>query len=446
MKSLKVIAPIILIAVMALSWFNVLNGSVTTASEYKKYVESAEKNLKDELPDNAEADIQAALEIKKSPEPVYMMAEYYSKKGDHDRCIDWCNSYLETFVTDSKLYEYLCKEYITLGKYTDCLDTLKRVSKSDIYNKELKSLYNSIRYKHMEIGNRYDEIFTSINGYCVVRRGSGYGVCTTSGELCIKENYISVGGMYQTESGLRCAVIDQNGLAWIIDNSGTPKVNISSNLKGISDIKKIGFVANGVVAVCDASGNYSLINLSNYSIVASGYSYIGACSAGVIPVSQNGKWFFIKPDGKRVSEKTYDDIKVSDYGLAFMGGVAFVKNNGVYTMIKSDEKAVSEAKFSDAATFCGEKEPASVCRDKKWGFAGRDGKLMFNNYIGTRSFGYGYGAFNSAGKWGFLDVNGKTVVNGEFDDTKGFVSPSTAVVKYGSEWCMIRFNIASELE
>ena len=43
MKSLKKIAPIILIAIMALSWYNVLNGSVTTANAYKGYVSSAKK-------------------------------------------------------------------------------------------------------------------------------------------------------------------------------------------------------------------------------------------------------------------------------------------------------------------------------------------------------------------------------------------------------------------
>ena len=47
MKSLKKIAPIILIVIMALSWYNVLNGSVTNANAYKGYVSSAKKNLEE---------------------------------------------------------------------------------------------------------------------------------------------------------------------------------------------------------------------------------------------------------------------------------------------------------------------------------------------------------------------------------------------------------------
>lgn len=446
MKSLKKIAPIILIVIMALSWYNVLNGSVTNANAYKGYVSSAKKNLEENLPDNAVADVRAALEIKQSPEPVYMIAEYYSKKGDHDSCIDWCESNLDTFVTDGKLYGYLCKEYISLGKYSDCLDTLKRISKTDVYNKELKGYYNSIKYKFSEIGNRYDDISASLNGYCVVRRGTNYGICSVDGELTVKENYISVGGMSKTNDGLRCAVIDQNGLAWLVDATGTPKANISSNLKNVTNIKKIGLVSSGVVAVCDAAGKYSLISLSDYSVAASGYSYIGACSKGLIPVSQNGKWFFINAKGERVSDATYDDIKVDDYGLAFPGGIAFVKNNGVYTMIDSDEKALSDTTFVDVGVFYSDDAMASMCNNQKWGFTDKTGKTMFNEYAGTGSFKFGYGSFNSAGKWGFLNSDGKVVVNAEFDNTKGFVSETTAVVNYGSEWLMIKFNISSELE
>ena len=431
---------------MLFSWYNVLNGSITTSNEYKKYISSAEKNLKEGLPDNAVSDIQAALEIKQSPDPVYMMAEYYSQKGDHDSCIDWCKSYLETFVTDSKLYGYLCKEYITLEKYTDCIDTLKSISKTDIYNNELKACYNSIKYKFCEIGNRYDEIYTSLNDYCVVRRGANYGVCSVNGELNIKENYISVGGVSNTDNGLRCSVIDQDGFAWLLDVSGKPKMNISSNLKGVTNLKKIGLVSDGMVAVCDERGIYSLIKLSDYTVVTSGYSYIGASSCGMIPASQNGKWFFINSKGERVSEATYDDIKVNDYGLAFQGNIAFVKNNGTYTMIDSNCKPVSSAQFDNARTFYSKNALAGVYKNKKWGFTNQNGKIMFNDYSGTESFRFNYGAFNSEGKWGFIDEKGNVVVNAEFDNTKGFVSESTAVVSYGSEWFMIRLNITSELE
>ena len=115
-------------------------------------------------------------------------------------------------------------------------------------------------------------------------------------------------------------------------------------------------------------------------------------------------------------------------------------------MIDSDEKALSDTTFADVGVFYSDDAMASMCNNQKWGFTDKTGKTMFNEYAGTGSFKFGYGSFNSAGKWGFLNSDGKVVVNAEFDNTKGFVSETTAVVNYGSEWLMIKFNISSELE
>lgn len=446
MKSLKKIAPILLIVIIAFSWYNVLNGSISSSNDYNRYIENAKKNLEDGLPSNAVENIQAAMEIKESPEPVYMMAEYYIKNEEHDNCIDWCESYLEAFKKDSKLYGYLCKEYIALGNYSDCIELLKSLAGSDVYNKELKGYYDSIKYEYTEIGNRYDDISPSLNGYCVVKRGEYYGTCSVNGEINVQEKYLSIGGFFKTDNGLRCTAIDKNGIVWLLDTSGTPRANISSSLKEVSDIKKVGLVSDGVFSVCDSNGVYSLIRISDYSVVTTGYSYIGSSINELIPVKKDEKWFFINTQGQRVSELSYDEIKVNDYGTAFSGDIAFVKNNGKYSMIDNKEKSVSETFFNEVGMFYFGNSPISICKDKKWGFADQKGKIMFNNYVGTVSYRYNYGAFSTAGKWGFIDINGKTVVKDVFDGTKGFVSPSTAAVKYGNEWCLIKFNISSELE
>lgn len=444
--SLKKIFPIIVVLLMILSWYTVLDGTVSQAQKYDKCVENAKSALKDDLPENAIENINAAMEIKPSSELVYMMADYYVKAEDFDSCQDWCESFFDTYKTESKIYEYLCKCYYMQGDYSNCISRIEMAVNGKLETKALKAYYQKVRLKYSVVADGFSYLSTQSNGYVKTVNNGKYGIMNVSGGSVLAAKYISVGGYSQTEShGMICPVIDEKGGIWFMDTSGNARVNVTAKLKTKTAFKTVSMICNGVFALSDTSGKYSLIRLSDYSVIYSGADFIGTCTANLIPVKQGDKWFFINNEGKPVTENVYDEIKTDDFSIAFRNDVAVVKQNGSYYMIDPSEKKLSEKGFSDICVFQSDGMTA-VYNGKKWGFADNKGNVKFDEYNGAKPFRCGMGCFMKDGKWGFMDTKGNLIIENTFDDTNGFISDTTAVVAYGDSWSVIKFFRSSKLE
>ena len=74
---------------------------------------------------------------------------------------------------------------------------------------------------------------------------------------------------------------------------------------------------------------------------------------------------------------------------------------------KEDNPAIDTSNMSEEDLFFVDYEPP---RDK-WGYLNENGKLVIEDkYDNTRDFSEGLAAVNSGGKWGYIDTNGKTII------------------------------------
>lgn len=56
--------------------------------------------------------------------------------------------------------------------------------------------------------------------------------------------------------------------------------------------------------------------------------------------------------------------------------------------------------------------------NNKWGFVNEEGKIVIEpQYDNAKSFSYGLAAVYSKGKWGFIDKNNEVVIDYQFKDT-----------------------------
>ena len=81
---------------------------------------------------------------------------------------------------------------------------------------------------------------------------------------------------------------------------------------------------------------------------------------------------------------------------------------------------------------------AAVKIKDKWGFVDKDGKMVIQpTYEDARSFSDGYAAVCQAGKWGFIDMQGKMVISPQFEDTKDFNEQGCVFVKLDGMWQLL---------
>ena len=62
-----------------------------------------------------------------------------------------------------------------------------------------------------------------------------------------------------------------------------------------------------------------------------------------------------------------------------------------------------------------------VKKDGKWGFIDKNGKVVIEpQYDFAEPFSEGLGKVKKDGKWGFIDKSGKVVIEPQFDDVECF--------------------------
>ena len=83
---------------------------------------------------------------------------------------------------------------------------------------------------------------------------------------------------------------------------------------------------------------------------------------------------------------------------------------------------------------------AAIKKNGKWGFVDINGKVVIEpKYENARSFSNGNAAIMENGKWGFINKKQSQIVECRFDDAKDFSPKKSCFVKENEQWNLIVF-------
>lgn len=153
------------------------------------------------------------------------------------------------------------------------------------------------------------------------------------------------------------AAVKENGQWKIINNKGDEKLS-TKYADIITDEKNILF-RNDRLFVGDGTG-YIMIDSSGKQIGNEKYENAHCfADSTYAAVENNGKWFFIDKDAKRLSDKTYEEAR------SYSNGLAAVKISGKWGFVDTDENVVIEQQFFGAKDFS-EKGSCFIQTGDKW--------------------------------------------------------------------------------
>ena len=256
----------------------------------------------------------------------------------------------------------------------------------------------------------YDEIKSVYeNGMYVVKGSKGYNVIDKSGNIITKKEYQDIKEIKNDQ-----IIVKENNKYGVIKTTGEQIIACSYD-----DIK---FVTNDSYII-NTNNLCGIINSNNESILENKYIYIDYIKdADIIDVSEDGinsnilnNKFETKLTGiisEINTEKGYIKIRVND--------------EYKYYNFKFEEKTNKEV-FPNNTIFLDKK-------DGKYGFVDKDGKIIVD-YIyddATEQNTYGYASVNKDGKWGSIDKNGNVVAQIEND-----LSTNT-IIDFIGKWHIMR--------
>ena len=122
-----------------------------------------------------------------------------------------------------------------------------------------------------------------------------------------------------------------------------------------------------------------------------------------------------------------------------------VKEGKSYHIVSSKGKDIGKETFDDAKAF-NKDGYAAVEKNGKWGFVDVDGKLVIDcQYDDALSFSSGYAAVKQDDAWGYIDMENTMAIEPGFALATSLSSEGTAAVKLVNEdgeiWQLIQLSI-----
>ena len=359
------------------------------------------------------------------------IADFYKELGQTREYRSFCEKMIDNYPTEEEGYVRMAEYLIEDKDYSETFSLLNQAERRGIKSSKLDALKESIKYNYEYIRLGYESVNQFSNGRAAVKKSEGnWGYVSSNGNLAIPFKFTFV---QDFGPSLLAAVRYPDGTYKMIDSTGRDKhANVENK-----PIEDCGYLIDSKMAV-KYDGKYHYCNVDFQELFGS-YDYAGSFYNGLAAVRDGDKWYFIKSDGSRLNDKTYEEIVVNDRGMAFRNEVAFVKTGAKYILIDKSCNQVGSDSWAEVDAF-NSNQPAAVSNGSKWGFVDVNGKVVVGyEYDKAKSFSSGFAAVSKQDEWGYIVSSDYSLkIDYAFKDANDFSGYGTAFVKKNNGWDLIR--------
>ena len=395
--------------------------------ELEAYKKLASEQLELEAYGSAIQYYQNIVSLEATEDNYLKLAEIYESAQKYRAYKETLEKSISMFPEDVRAYERLSEYYREENAYQDCVDVVRAAQKAGVLSEALLDDYYSTAYKYGFLTTGLGDAGRFYNSYAVVKINEKY-MYINSGMETVSVQYEHASPYMSTVTGVTLGgetyYIDENGEKYLDNKEKCEKAYAYS--EGIS------------LVVID--GKYNYVSSSN-QIIWEPYDMATLFKNGVAAVKRGDKWNVIDTSGNAVSKTSYTDVLFDEDNVCSNSGVIFVSEGKGYYMVDTEGKKISDTLFEDAKPFF-ESNITAVKKDGKWGFINAEGKIIIEpQYEDAAAFGRGIGAVKKDGKWGFVNAENRMVIEPEFEDAKCFSSNGIAPVKMDNTWAYIMLYV-----
>lgn len=429
--NIRLISIVAIVVLFLLSWYSLIDNSIKDTRLYNGYITTAREKADSELYDDAQDNYMNALNMRDSLELRGEIADFYKTIGKESNYVGFCEQIVEKYPYDNLGYERLVEYYKEKANYKTCFSFVEKASKRGVESQKIKDIANELAYEYELSYFAFEKVSAYSGGLYPVKKTDGYwGYVNAKGSTQISFTYEDADCF--TSSGL-AAIKTQEGKYFLIDTSNRKKV-VSHDDRKIEDCTNL---ISGKIAV-KYDGKYHYCD-SEFKELFGSYDYAGAFYCGVAAVKDGENWFIINEKGEKVSDKSYQDIKVDEKGIAFRNNVAFAKQGEKYILIDTSGNQVGSESWDDADAFNSD-QPAAVKKGELWGYADHTGNIVLKyKYESAKSFSNNMAAVARNNKWGYISIDEfEEKIECSFQDAKDFNDSGSAFVFSNNKWTLLK--------
>lgn len=312
----------------------------------------------------------------------------------------------------------------------ESIETLKGVKNSLLVKKDGKyGLINNsgvtlveCNYKEIKkVGDTYEK------GYITINEENKYGLVSYTGNEILENKYEKIEQIY----GENYFVIEKEGKQKLIDKSGN--IILEEGYDKITQIASLG-------AIIKKDNKYGLIGFDKETKIKPTYQDLKEMNTGIFVAQKDDKKGIIDLNNETKLKFEYIDIYYNEkagiyiaedasYNSSIMDTEFNIKLTGILSELNT-EAGYMKLKVGESYKYYNfkfeEKDVKDVLtkntlylskRDGKYGFVDKDGKVVVD-YIYEEAYEqneYGFAAVKKDGLWGAIDQNGKVVIEPKYN-------------------------------
>lgn len=431
MKHSHMLTILLLVALVCAGWFSVLTGfGDSETAEFRQHMDTAGQYYEKGLFWKAGQEYFDALTVSGTEEHWRTMLEAFSSsyvQGDdcYDDYLDAAQAAVQAYGSNEDFVMQLVSLYLDEDQYEKAMVTLKNAIASDVDSDAVFEKLNDVAYAYKLVWGTYDEVTPFINGYYQVYSNGMWSYLDFVGDQEKGNSVVALGPV--GEDDIRVMVYEE--LTILIDEDGVPQ----GIIRGA--VEKVGVYAEGLIPV-QRGGNYSYYSLLGDEQFGS-YTMAGTFAEGLAAVqTDDAAWRLVNQQGETEAEG-FQDIILNNDGSWICDDVMLAQRDGKYRLYNEKLEQISDFSCDDVDIVC-EDSMIAFCSGNKWGFVDDEGKVVIEPvFAEARSFSNGLAAVFDGTAWGFINPSGEIVIDCQFQDAGYFTEKGSCMVLTDDGWKLL---------
>lgn len=404
----------VLMGVMVVAgWHTQLNTDQTTTTDVRSYIEKAEKCRGLALYEEAAEHYEEAMSVAPQQDTMNRILEvrelfYEEEVSDSARTalLSSLDRACQLYPEELSYWEREIGMYLENEDYDAALSVCKAAFAQELSSDLLIQYRDQIKYSYKE-DTRYAERYQdAVNGYFLVDSAEDHWKWITEDqESDSKVEYAKLGGVGQ-KNIYACQTLD--GAYFFYDTSYVKRGVITG------EPDKLGLYAEGYCPVAYGD-RYALVDLYGDTL-ADGLAYASSFQNGYACISRGeGQWSLIDTNGKEI-ELPVSRVVCDEAGRYTCQDKVLAAEGDFYYLYNADlSERVGDFSCADVDVLTDDGWFAFQDESGKWGYADMDGKIVIEpQYEDAKSFSYGVAAVCVDGKWGYINRKAQLVVDAQF--------------------------------
>ena len=404
-------------AVLAAAWF-VTFSAETSIEKQQRLVQEADALLEDLIYIRALPLLEEAVGLQTDETPMVeeRLKLLYLSLEENQKYVGLLNKQLARLDATADLFLEASNYYLANNRLLPLLEAAKTgvVRTGD---PRLASIYEQYRYAYTIMPVVFEDVTETVNGAIQVQRGGLWGLATSAGKLRVPCEYDKISTFTDGR-----AIVRKDSEIYAV-NSSNYRVN------KLHDEAVTDFGNYGSSRMLLKKENGWRLAKDDFVIGSTVFEEIGMFANNHAAAKVNGKWGVIDTSGNFVLPAVYDGVVQDELGRCYAQNRVFVRSGDTVTLYANDGNVFTAlgGVYEDAQPFSRENY-AAVKKEGQWGFVDLNGKLVIEyQFNAALSFGQHLAAIQLGEQWGYVSLHGDVVIDAVFAQAKSFYDGNAPV-------------------